>query len=202
MSFGKIAIITADPKLSELCGIEVSLAGFEPCFFTSAKHIGTSYLKYLYDVDTVDYAELVEDKTVKMSASKAVAEDSYHLRLPISLPKLREALVFDLVPNIACEYSVTDKFVFNKESRVLYVGERFVALTEHEQRVLEYLCEHRGDTVKREVLNNLLGASDGNIADVYVCHLRKKFEALCGNRMIYTVRAKGYRIDVELKYDE
>ena len=202
MSLGKIAIITADTRLSELCGIEVSLAGYEPCFFFSAKHIGSTYFKYLYDIDTVEKVDLAEDRTIIMTASDTKAYGARCLHLPVSLSELRKLIAFDGMPFIPFEHSKPEALVFNKESRALFVGERSVELSDHEISVLSYLCEHRGQAVKREELNALLGANDGNISDVYICHLRKKLEGLCGNRMISTVRSQGYKIDAELKYDE
>ena len=78
-------------------------------------------------------------------------------------------------------------------------GESSVTLTESEFKVLEYLCSNLGKTVTRQELNMLLGADSSNISDVYVCHLRKKLEALSARKLIYTERSRGYRIEIGLK---
>ncbi len=203
MSIGRIAVITADTKLAELCKLEISLAGYEAYVFSSLKHLNGNYFKYLYDIDTVEEeTELPEDRTVRLSSKSRFNEDASHLRLPISLKKLQKVICSSGAQNnVTYEYSKPDTLILlSKESRVLAIGEHTVTLSEYELRILEYLCARRGNAVKREVLNELLGASDGNIADVYVCHLRKKLDRLCGHRMIATVRSQGYKIDVSLKY--
>lgn len=201
MSIGRIAIITADTRLSELCKLEASLAGYEPYVFSSVKHLNGSYLKYLYDIDTVEEAEFPEDRTVILSSKEHFNEDLSHIRLPVSLKKLREAICFCGTSNAPLEYVKPDTLLLlSKESRTLALGEHAVMLSEYELRILEYLCASHGKTVKREELTQLLGAKEGNIADVYICHLRKKLEGLYGHRMIFTVRSQGYRIDASLKY--
>lgn len=201
MSIGRIAIITADTRLSELCKLEASLAGYEPYVFSSVKHLNGSYFKYLYDIDTVEEAELPEDRTIILSSKEHFDEDSSHVRLPISLKKLREAICFGGTSSAPMEYANPDTLLLlNRESRTLALGENTVTLSEYELRILEYLCARHGEAVRREELTQLLGAKEGNIADVYICHLRKKFEGLYGHRMIFTVRSQGYRIEVSLKY--
>lgn len=201
MSIGRIAIITADTKLSELCKLEVSLAGYESYVFSSVKHLNGSYFKYLYDIDTVEEAELPADRTIILSSKEYFNEDLCHIRLPVSLKKLREAICSGGTSNVPLEYAKPDMLLLlSRESRELAIGEHTVTLSEYELRILEYLCVRHGETVKREELTQLLGAKEGNIADVYICHLRKKLEGLYGHKMIFTVRSQGYRIDASLKY--
>ena len=202
MSIGRIAIITADTKLSELCKLEVSLAGYEPYVFSSLNHLNGNYFKYLFDIDTVkEEIELPEDRTVRLSSKNHFNEDLYHLRLPVSLKKLRAVICSGGMSNAPIEYAKPDTLLLlSKESRTLAIGEHTVMLSEYEFRILEYLCARHGESVKREELNQLLGAKEGNIADVYICHLRKKLESLYGHRMIFTVRSQGYKIDASLKY--
>ena len=98
----------------------------------------------------------------------------------------------------------------NEEDRIFFYREhndtvgykgRSITLSDHEMKILTRLCECSGEPVSREELNALLGASGGNIADVYVCRLRKKLEDTDGRRVIFTVRSKGYKIvaDMEVK---
>ena len=95
-----------------------------------------------------------------------------------------------------------DRIFFYREfdNTVGYHG-RSITLSDHEMTILTRLCECSGEPVSREELNALLGASGGNIADVYVCRLRKKLEDTDGRRVIFTVRSKGYKIvaDMEVK---
>lgn len=85
------------------------------------------------------------------------------------------------------------------ENTVGFLG-RNIVLSEYEARLLLRLCQSKGEAVSREELNLLLGASGGNIADVYICRLRKKLEEADGRRRIFTVRSKGYRIELEAEW--
>lgn len=67
-----------------------------------------------------------------------------------------------------------------------------VRLSVYEHTVLKYLCERVGEAVSREELNAVLGESKSNMADVYVCHLRRKFKEVTEKNIIKTVRQKGY----------
>ena len=73
-------------------------------------------------------------------------------------------------------------------------GERRIPLSENEYRVLSLLCQHRGELVERERIYSLLGAVEGNMGDVYICHLRRKIDNKLGLKLIYTVRGKGYML--------
>jgi two-component system OmpR family response regulator len=69
---------------------------------------------------------------------------------------------------------------------------RAVSLTPIEFLIVECLLQNRGKTVSREMLDELIGISDNNKTDVYVCYLRRKFRELTPIPMIQTVRGKGY----------
>ena len=73
-------------------------------------------------------------------------------------------------------------------------GDVQISLSECEYLVLSALFENRGELVPRERIYALLGAEDGNIGDVYICHLRRKIDNKFGVKMIYTVRGKGYML--------
>ena len=90
-------------------------------------------------------------------------------------------------------------FYRSSENTVGYCG-RSITLSNHEMKILTRLCESAREPVSREELNTLLGASGGNIADVYVCRLRKKLEEIDGRRVIFTVRSKGYKITADMEW--
>ena len=90
-------------------------------------------------------------------------------------------------------------FYYDSDNTVGYCG-RSITLSDHEMTILTRLCECSGEPVSREELNALLGASGGNIADVYVCRLRKKLEDIDGRRVIFTVRSKGYKIVADMEW--
>ena len=66
--------------------------------------------------------------------------------------------------------------------------------------LLKLLCDNANEAVSREDMNKLFGAEDGNIAEVYICKLRKKLEEPLGKRLIYTVRSKGYKIIIDSEW--
>ena len=90
-------------------------------------------------------------------------------------------------------------FYYDNDNTVGYCG-RSITLSDHEMTILTRLCECSGEPVSRDELNALLGASGGNIADVYVCRLRKKLEDIDGRRVIFTVRSKGYKIVADMEW--
>ena len=94
-----------------------------------------------------------------------------------------------------------DKIYFYKDdpNTVGYMG-RSISLTECEAKLLMRLCSSANSPISRKELNDLLGATDGNIADVYVCRLRKKLEEVGEKRIIYTVRSQGYKIITEMEW--
>ena len=98
--------------------------------------------------------------------------------------------------------------IFDAEDDVLYLSgfeekavvyrNRRIALTDGEWRVMSCLGSADGNAVSREKLMSLFDAVDGNIADVYICHLRRKLETPFGVRFIKTVRGKGYSLNVRI----
>ena len=73
-------------------------------------------------------------------------------------------------------------------------GDSKILLSENEYRVLKLLCDNRGEIVERERIDSLLGVTEGNMGDVYICHLRRKIDNKLGLKFIYTIRGKGYML--------
>ncbi len=84
-------------------------------------------------------------------------------------------------------------YTVDGQNGIFSFGDRYIKLTKNELAVLRALCEAEGKVVKREIIMNILGADKGNIADVYICNIRKKLEGDGGQRLIFTERGKGYR---------
>jgi hypothetical protein len=196
----KIAIITTDKKLAELCEAECILCGYNAEIFVSAQALRSSFTRYLWDIDTVpDISKMSEKSTIRMSREKDFFEDKQSIRIPPTLKNLHHLISNFSKEESSYECDIPKALVLkNRETRTILFGDRFTELSEHEFKVLEYLCKNRSKPVKREEINLILGAERGNISDVYIYHLRKKLEDLCGNRMISTVRSKGYMIDIDL----
>lgn len=71
---------------------------------------------------------------------------------------------------------------------------RGMHLSENEYALLLKLYERVDSPVGREELGRALSSCDGNMCDVYICKLRSKLEAGRAERLIYTVRSKGYML--------
>lgn len=196
----KIAVITTDKQLAKLCELECRLEGYDVEVFSSAQALRKSYAKYLWDIDTVpDVSKMLKNNTVRMSRKEELIEDGECLRIPPSLNRLRYMINNSPKNEPLYENNRPLALVLsNRETRTISFGEKMIDLSDHEFKVLEHLCANRGKAVKREELNALLGANGGNISDVYVCHLRKKLESICGSKMISTVRHQGYMIDINI----
>ena len=196
----KIAIVTTDKQLAELCELECKLLGYDPETFTSAQSLRKRFAKYLWDVDTVpDISKIPETNTVRMSRKEVLFEDEQSISLPPSLNKLRYLINTPTKNESSFVHDPPRVLILtDKNTRTVSFGERSIELSDHELKVIKYLCQNRGKPIKREDLNALLGAQRGNISDVYIYHLRKKLEFLCEKRMISTVRNQGYMIEIDL----
>ncbi len=97
------------------------------------------------------------------------------------------------------EPDVPNVYLLSNEKRELLYCNRRITLTPHEWRILMLLGESEGAIVSRDRLREALGDEQGNMVDVYIHHLRKKLEEDRGVRLIYTVRGRGYRLDLRMK---
>ena len=88
----------------------------------------------------------------------------------------------------------TDVLTVDENDSVAIFGDMRIPLSDNECRVLSLLCRSRGELVERERIYSLLGADDGNMGDVYICHLRRKIDNKLGLKLIYTIRGKGYML--------
>lgn len=86
------------------------------------------------------------------------------------------------------------KILLDAHRRTVRVGDGEVSLSPKEYAVIERLLTARGETVTRAELAAVIGESDANKTDVYVCYLRRKLSGLSAATLIRTVRGKGYMI--------
>ncbi len=87
-----------------------------------------------------------------------------------------------------------DYLRIDEKAKCVNVGREKVFLTSNEFTVMSLLCQKRGEAVSREEISLRLNAKESNIADVYICMIRKKIDERFGKKYIYTVRRKGYMI--------
>ena len=76
------------------------------------------------------------------------------------------------------------------------IKEFILDLTAKEFAVLEYLAQHNGQAITRTMLMEHIWGSDfetfSNVVDVYIRNLRRKLEKYSKERLIKTIRGKGY----------
>lgn len=89
--------------------------------------------------------------------------------------------------------------VINLSDGTLTMGEQRVELTRNEEKILQMLLEHRGETVSREALMARLWESDSfvdeNTLTVNVARLRKKLDTAGLPDLIRTRKGAGYLVE-------
>lgn len=100
----------------------------------------------------------------------------------------------------------TGKLAINLDTKTVDVNNQRVHLTGKEYAMLELLSLRKSTTLTKEMfLNHLYGGMDEpelKIIDVFICKLRKKLMAICGENYIETVWGRGYVLrDPETKDD-
>lgn len=100
----------------------------------------------------------------------------------------------------------TGKLAVNLDTKTVDVNGQRVHLTGKEYAMLELLSLRKSTTLTKEMfLNHLYGGMDEpelKIIDVFICKLRKKLMAICGENYIETVWGRGYVLrDPEHKED-
>lgn len=77
-------------------------------------------------------------------------------------------------------------------------GQKAIALSPHEFKLLEYLLSNKGRVVTREmILNRVWSYSydvNTRVVDVYMGYLRKKIDSESDKKLIHSVRGFGYMI--------
>ncbi len=138
--------------------------------------------------------------TTALSADEAGRKCSMILHRPFEIRLLRgEVLGDDLAdtataPISSWQRTDSHRLQLNQKESCISVDGVKIPLSPRELAVVELLLANRGKAVSRTAISERIGESNANKADVYVCYLRRKFEAAVGNRVIMTVRGKGYQI--------
>lgn len=83
-------------------------------------------------------------------------------------------------------------------SRTVKRGENEIILSVKEYNLLEYLMLNKGIVLSREQIENHIWNFEyeggTNVVDVYISYLRKKIDGKCQDKLIHTVRGRGYMI--------
>ncbi len=202
----KVAIISKDSRLCRLLRDELMLLNMTVDSFSQSlpEQRGSEYLAILCDAQAVIPETNVPIKILftKDGTSSSASGSAYThvLSVPFSLAELRKIMLSDAQKLSQGNTDKNEKkYIYTKKgSRTVQINDKRIELSEYELKALTLLCNNAGSPVSREILTRHLGTSGGNIADVYICHLRKKLEEPLGIKLIYTVRGKGYMTHYKL----
>ena len=194
----KIAVVSVRRSISDFFRLEAESCS---CFVSVMSMLPSDISEY--DVIILDddgsYSGLGEFKNLYRISSERGDPCENILSWPVSVSRVRE--IFEgYVTDQITETPQSIKqilYLYNgKEKAVVYKNKRIV-LTESEWKVLDCLARSFGEAVSRETLRKLFDTEDGNITDVYICHLRRKLEDPFGRKIIRTLRSKGYMLTVD-----
>ena len=213
MSDAFVDVLTADERFGRMLCIELERMGADVAsavYRTDAKaELGKHFV--IADLDSVSFDELasIDEGCTLVGFSRRrendipelVRECNVFLHRPFRMSEMLSIIGDDLTDGNAP--ISTDKRVgvareqnnvlrVNSERRCAVWGKQEIPLSDCEYSVLEMLCQRRGELVERCEIDALLGVSEGNMSDVYICHLRKKLDNRLGLKLICTVRSKGY----------
>lgn len=139
---------------------------------------------------------------VDQSPSEQNAFD-YVWEWPVSIQTVREAYEGTVSTRESFDNDSSSKntiyFLSDKTYTVVYLNQT-ISLTQSEWLVLDLLAKAGGQMVDRAAISDLFAGTKANLADVHICHLRKKLEAPFGIRLIETVRGNGYTLKAKIVY--
>jgi DNA-binding response OmpR family regulator len=203
MKAKRIIIISSTESLRNFFKLEALNFEFSvDCFekFERSLNDISSYDLAIIDIDTITQKPLNSAKReITVSSHKEKADMNY----PLSVFELRKIYNQLFSENIIKDIpeSKSIKIIFyNNEKNKVSVGKRKYILSNTEYNILTLLCANSHKTVTREEMQKLFENDNSNICDVYICKLRKKLEEALEQRLIFTVREKGYKIVAEAEW--
>lgn len=178
-------ILTKNTVVGEGIAAELSVLGYDA-------HHSRSYSEgwdiYVTDIDTCEVHK--NENTVTFSRFDGKA----HLKRPFLTDDLAE-LILKLKSKCQADTSPLTNGCNNPAPQCEFDTS---SLSDTEARLLEVLLENRGSPVSAEELSRRVWGRDNvrsNIVNVYIRYLRQKLEKDSSNRIIFTVRGQGYKIN-------
>lgn len=195
-----VAIVSDDSSFARFFELECTIFGCEVSVFSKMPSDLASFDVIFADARGKSRAQ-IEDAGVIAVGAKGEDDAKENIPWPISLEQLQYILRQSCRNEATVNADSAQRTLVwqDRERGILRCGAKSVELSAYEKKLIEYLAVRVQTVVSREELNRLLGAQKGNMADVYVCHLRKKLSLLCEKTVIETVRGVGYRMRVSLQ---
>lgn len=203
---GNVAIVSLNKELIRFFELEIKSMDCNVTSFSQESGVSDKYDIIIVDKDTVNNINgSYHCPVIIVSSELNGAADMYSLPWPTPISLIRDTCKYYIYnsedeqgKDKGKDRSLNSVYVLDRESGTVIIDNCRVKLTNAEFVILEMLCLAKGETVSREKIMERLGAQDGNISDVYICHLRKKIEAPLGKRLIFTERHKGYKTVLEI----
>lgn len=203
----KIIIISASANVRNFFALEALNFDFTVEVaekITRAYNDISSYDLSIIDVDTVKQMPLNSAKRQITVSSQGKRADIVY---PCLISEVRE-IYNGLYSQSSLKSDSTDdgiKIVFyesqsDTNKNLVCVNNRKYILSDTEYKILTLLCKSPQEAISREKIQGLLENEKSNIGDVYICRLRKKLEEPLGQRLIFTVRGKGYKIVADAEW--
>ena len=198
METKKIIIISASELLREFFCLEAQSLGFFVDSFEKFERAHNDISDYdlaIIDRDTIKQKPLnTAKRELTVSAESGKADIIY----PISVIDLREIYIDLLIKEASAKNINVDtdsKIIFyvNEKNKISINNKNYI-LSDTEYKILSILCKNSKNVVLREDMQQIFGNGNSNICDVYICKLRKKLEESLGQKLIFTIRQKGYKI--------
>ena len=192
MTEKRAAVLSADNSLTSLVENELLLLDFSVERLKNIPKNLDGYDVVVLDTDLSDVFPACDAK-IKLSLRSTAGGATNILSFPFLLADLRRIVVAPASQGTPKEPEKEQNVIFaDKKSLTVSLMGRTVKLSQSEFIILEALCKKPGKYIPLAELNSLLGATEGNIAAVYVCHLRRKLETPFGIKLIFTSGGKGY----------
>ena len=199
----KVAIITRNYELEGFIVPELEMLGYRVAVLSNVTSTHEKFDFVIIDVDTV--TEGIAD----ISFPIVTISEEYTTEITVKECMLSWPCRVSDVFALASVFSTAEVIRDHKEQKTedsvriingntVVVNNYYAKLSNHEMVLFKELCHANGEVVSRERIMKLLNADDGNISDVYVCHLRRKLDSQLGTKLIITERGRGYRTTLKL----
>ena len=209
MKLENIALITDNDQIAHFFEIEMRMLPYRLYRYHTAAELSKPYDCIIVDNDTV-IESIVGYSCVMVNVSsyfEGINISSCFCTLPWPMPIGAIETIFRSIELEKLQVISKDSnaifnnmiYITDPDTNAIMIENLHLRLTPGEFAVLDALCSAGGELVERDSILSILGASDGNIADVYVCHLRKKLESPLGRKLIFAIRGKGYRTVLRIK---
>ena len=181
---GEILVESADPSHYDVMLLDINTPGLN----------GLEVLRTFRDLSIETPAIFItamSDLEYLKEAYRSGCND--YVRKPFDIEEL-ELRIERLVKGAVNErIALVRNYSFDMKNETLYLGEKEVALSPRERRLLYLLIRHRGHTVSKESIKSYLW-EDQAVCDNTLRTTMKKLREKLGENLIENLRGIGYRI--------